>query len=90
MSTSWNTKAVIDAVSGGSISNRNLDEAYELIDVMARYNYLERCALKKNVGLFEVDQTTILAAQMSSIQHQLSQMMSVTFAKANINNKTAR
>src|SRR3954471_12211748 len=71
-----NTKAMIDAASGGSINNKIIDEAYELIDTMASNNYSDRTATKKNVGMFAVDQTTALAAQMSSIQQQLSQMMS--------------
>src|SRR5436189_2370062 len=70
-----NTKAMIDAASEGSINNKTIDEAYELIDTMASNNYSDRTSTKKNVGMFAVDQTTALAAQMSSIQQQLSQMM---------------
>lgn len=60
-------KAMIDDASGGSISNKNLDEAYELINTMANNNYSNRC-IQKIAGIFEVDQTTALATQISFIQ----------------------
>src|SRR3954467_11708048 len=55
-----NTKAIIDATSGGSINNKSIDEAYELIGIMASNNYSNRNASKKNAGMFAVDQTTAL------------------------------
>src|SRR3954467_3338740 len=67
---------MINAASGGSINNQSIDEAYELIDTMASNNYSDRNVSKKTGGMFTVDQTTALAAQMSSIQQQLNQMMS--------------
>lgn len=77
---------MIDAASDGSINNKNLDEAYELMklqsgcnyeayELLRKYasnNYSDWCAQKKTAGVFEVDQTTAFSFQMSSIQQQLS------------------
>src|SRR3954462_3939279 len=80
------TKAMIDAASGGSITNKSLDEAYELINSMASNNYSDRSAPRKAAGVFEVDQAVALVAQMSTLQQQMNQMMSVIAAPAKICN----
>ena len=80
------TKAMIDAASGGSITNKSLDEAYELINSMASNNYSDRSAPRKAAGVFEVDQAVALAVQMSTLQQQMNQMMSVINAPTKICN----
>src|SRR3954471_7986378 len=80
------TKAMIDAVSGGSITKKILDEAYEHINSMASNNYSDRSAPRKAAGVFEVDQAVALAAQMSTLQQQMNQMMSVINAPTKICN----
>src|SRR5438270_10304361 len=83
------TKVMIDAASGGSITNKSLDEAYELINSMASNNYSDRSAPRKAAGVFEVDQAVALAAQMSTLQQQMNQMVSVINAPAKICNLCA-
>lgn len=63
-----NMNAMIDAASGGLINNKNMDEVFDLIDTMASNNYSERCAPNKSAGVFEIDQNTAIAAQMSMVQ----------------------
>ena len=53
-----------------------MDEAYELIDTMTSNDYSERSAPKKAAGIFQVDNNTAMAAQMSLMQQQLSQIVS--------------
>src|SRR5438270_6466734 len=77
---------MIDAASGGSITNKSLDEAHELINSMASNNYSDRSAPRKAAGVFEVDQAVALAAQMSTLQQQMNQMMSVINAPTKICN----
>lgn len=48
-----------------------------LIDTMTSNIYSSRCASKKTVEVFEVDHNTALAAQISTIQQQPSQIMNV-------------
>ena len=62
------TKSMIDAASGGSITNKSLDEAYKLINSMASNNYSDKSAPRKAAGVFKVDQAVALAAQMSTLQ----------------------
>src|SRR3954470_10656680 len=81
-----NTKATIDAASGGSITNKSFDEAYELINLIVSNNYSDRSAPRKAAGVFEVDQAVALAAQMSTLQQQMNQMMSVINAPTKICN----
>src|SRR3954469_24614541 len=70
------TKAMIDAAAGGSINKKSVDEAYEMIETMAGNDYSERSAPKKAVRIFQVDNNTAMAAQMSLMQQQLSQIVS--------------
>src|SRR3954468_16901244 len=67
---------MIDAVAGGSINKKSVDEAYELIDTMVSNDYSERSPPKKAAAIFQVDNNTAMAAQMSLMQQQLSQIVS--------------
>src|SRR4051812_6832100 len=60
---------------GGSINKKSVDEAYELIDTMGSNDYSERSAPKKSTGIFQVDNNTALAVQMSLMQQQLGQIV---------------
>ena len=53
---------------------------------MASNNYSDRSAPRKAAGVFEVDQAVALAAQMSMLQQQMNQMMSMINAPAKICN----
>src|SRR4051812_16352247 len=70
-----NTKAMIDVAAGGSINKKSVGEAYELIDTMASNDYPERSAPKKEAGIFQVDNNTVMVAQMSLMQQQFSQIV---------------
>ncbi|KAJ8617556.1 hypothetical protein MRB53_013742 [Persea americana] len=72
-----NTQAMVDAASGGAINNKTLEEAYDLIKVMASNNYMkasDRSFPRKSVGVHEVDGFTALSAQLASIQKQLGSL----------------
>ena len=72
-----NTQAMVDAASGGAINNKTLEEAYDLIKVMASNNYMkasDRSFPKKSVGVHEVDSFTALLAQLASIKKQLGSL----------------
>ncbi|XP_031288154.1 uncharacterized protein LOC116146838 [Pistacia vera] len=75
-----NIQAMVDAASGGALNNKTLEEAYNLIEVMASNNYMrpsERNSTRKAVGVHEVDGYTALAAQFSTIQKQLGVALKV-------------
>src|SRR3954464_15919533 len=67
------TQETIDAASGGSLNNKTLEEAEELIETLASNHYARnRDRSRKQAGVYEVDQNTALAAQMTAIQQQLN------------------
>lgn len=69
-----NIQVMIDAASGRGLNNKTLEEAYNLIEVIASNNYMrpsERNSIRKAAGVHEVDGYTTLAAQLSAIQKQL-------------------
>src|SRR3954463_11390339 len=78
------TKAMIDAAAGGTINKKSVDEAYELIDTMASNDYSERSAPKNVAEIFQVDNNTAMAAQMSLMQQQLIQIVSAINALTKI------
>ena len=64
---------MIDAASGGSVNDKTVKDVYELIETLASNNYARNTErTRKTAGVFEVDQATAFAAQMSSIQQQLN------------------
>lgn len=66
---------MVDAASGGSINNETSEEAYELMETLDSENYTKHSdRIQKLAGVFEVDQSTAFAAQMSTIQQQLNQI----------------
>src|SRR4051812_45833663 len=68
-----NTQEMIDAASGGSLNNKTLEEAEELIETLASNHYAKnRDRSRKQAGVYEVDQSTTFAAQMTAIQQQLN------------------
>src|SRR5436189_1206346 len=68
-----NTQEMIDAASGGSLNNKTLEEAEELIETLASNHYAKnRDRSRKQAGVYEVDQSTAFAAQMTAIQQQLN------------------
>src|SRR3954467_10015239 len=67
------TQETIDAASGGSLNNKTLEEAEELIEILASNHYARnRDRSRKQAGVYEVDQNTAFAAQMTAIQQQLN------------------
>ena len=63
------TQETIDAASGGSLNNKTLEEAEELIETLASNHYAKsRERARKQVGVYEVDQSTAFAAQMTAMQ----------------------
>src|SRR5436190_2026372 len=70
-----NTQDTIDAASEGSLNNKMLEEAEELIETLASNHYAKnRDRTRKQVGVYEVDQSTAFAAQMTAIQQQLNKI----------------
>jgi Retrotransposon gag protein len=73
----YNTKLTVNAVVGGSFMNLNVEDGYTLLEDIAlnhqQWNQ-ERLALK--VGIFQVDNSTLLSAQMDALIRQLAQMNS--------------
>ena len=52
------TQTMVDVVSGGALVNKTLDEAYELIKVMASNNYMKptnRSTQRKIAGIHDID-----------------------------------
>src|SRR5256886_7154548 len=69
------TQETIDAASGGPLNNKTLEEAEELIETLASNHYAKsRERARKQVGVYEVDQSTAFAAQMTAMQQQLNQI----------------
>ncbi|KAL5564807.1 hypothetical protein UlMin_027971 [Ulmus minor] len=53
-----NTQTMVDAASGGALFNKTPEEGYELIEVMARNNFLnstDRNAQKRTTGVHDID-----------------------------------
>src|SRR5262249_30939398 len=70
-------KAMIDAAAGGTLNNKTLEAAYELIDEMATNSYqwqVDRAATKKQAGVHNVDAITALAAQIELLNKKIDGM----------------
>ncbi|KAG9458288.1 hypothetical protein H6P81_002796 [Aristolochia fimbriata] len=67
-----NTKSMIDAASGGSISKKNPEEVHQLIEEMTAnmYQYPMERSSKKAAGIYKMDSSTTTQAQLEALQHQ--------------------
>lgn len=62
---------MVDVASGGALQNNTLEEAHELLEVLASNNYQrlnERMQSKKSMGLHEVDAYTAISVQLTALQ----------------------
>src|SRR4051812_40636869 len=69
-----NTKAMLDAASGGSINKKSINDAYKIKDEMASNNHSER-SLPKKARMYQVDENTSLVAQIMTMQQQMNQLL---------------
>ena len=78
------TRASIDATSGGSFTNKRPTEALELIESLATnsFNYSSNRRKAKKGGLYKVDSITSLVAQVESLSHELSQLKAESSKKS--------
>lgn len=69
-------KNVIDAAAGGALMNKSEVEAEALIEDMASNNnqWPSERNMPKKAGLYEVDASTHVAAQLSAMQNQMAKM----------------
>ena len=68
------TRTLIDAFVGGAIMGKNEVEAYQILQNIALNDCqwpIERVALKKLAGVFDLDMFTNLSAQVSTLSKQL-------------------
>ena len=68
------TRTLIDASAGGAIMGKNEVEAYEILENITLNDcqwLVERVALKKPAGVFDLDMFTNLSAQVSTLSKQL-------------------
>ncbi|KAG9449988.1 hypothetical protein H6P81_009953 [Aristolochia fimbriata] len=71
-----NTRSMIDAASGGSISKMTPEEVHELLEEMTAnmYQYpLERSS-KKAAGVFKLDSSTSVQSQLDALQQQIASL----------------
>src|SRR5215470_9360816 len=67
-------KAMIDAAAGGSLNHKTPEAAYNLIDEMATNSYQwqpERVQTRKPVGVHNVDNYTMLLAQIEALSKKI-------------------
>src|SRR5436189_2444078 len=66
------TQETIDAASGGSLNNKTLEEAEELIETLASNHYAKtRDGSRKQAGVYEEDQSNANGGKMTAIQKKL-------------------
>ena len=71
---------MVDAASGGALVNKTLDEAYELIVVMASNNFMkptDRSAQRRTVSIHDINSFNNLATQVAILNNN--------FKKLNVN-----
>lgn len=71
------TKAHLDASSGGVFMNQHADDAYDKLEMMAMNNFIfskGREGSKKMAGVYELDQYTALNARMDSMSSKLDNL----------------
>ncbi|XP_024029348.1 uncharacterized protein LOC112093949 [Morus notabilis] len=84
------TKAHIDAAAGGTILSKIPGDALNLFEDMAMNSCQwqnERSTVKRAVGIYDVDQTTSLMAQMALLTNQIQ---GLTAANANGNQEAVK
>ncbi|KAG9450070.1 hypothetical protein H6P81_010035 [Aristolochia fimbriata] len=69
-----NTRSMIDAAAGGSISKKTPEEVHELIEEMTAnmYQYPMERSSKKAVGIYKLDSSTATQAQLEALQQQFA------------------
>ncbi|KAJ4718833.1 DNA-directed DNA polymerase [Melia azedarach] len=70
-------RTLVDAVAGGALIGKSIDEAYELLEEMAANAFQwpsERLTPKKASGVHEVDNISALTAQLATLNKQLGVM----------------
>ncbi|KAG9439984.1 hypothetical protein H6P81_020149 [Aristolochia fimbriata] len=69
-----NTRSMIDAASGGSVSRKTPEEVHELIEEMTAnmYQYPMERSNKKAAGIYKLDCSTTTQAQLEALQHQFT------------------
>ncbi|KAG9458825.1 hypothetical protein H6P81_003333 [Aristolochia fimbriata] len=67
-----NTRRMIDVASGGSISKKTHEEVHGLIEEMLAkmYQYPMERPSKKAAGIYKLDSSTTMQAQLEALQHQ--------------------
>ena len=68
---------MVDAVTGGSLSNETPTQAHDLMEEMVTNNYqwhTARGRVRRQSGVHQVDATAALAAQLELLTKQISQM----------------
>ncbi|KAG9453915.1 hypothetical protein H6P81_006819 [Aristolochia fimbriata] len=67
-----NTRSMIDAAAGGSISKKTPEEVHELIEEMTAnmYQYPMERSSKKAAGIYKLDSSTATQAQLEALQQQ--------------------
>ncbi|KAG9458301.1 hypothetical protein H6P81_002809 [Aristolochia fimbriata] len=65
-----NTRSMIDAAAGGSISKKTPEEVHELIEEMTTnmYQYPMERSSKKAAGIYKLDSSTATQAQLEALQ----------------------
>jgi hypothetical protein len=79
------TRKLLDASAGGSITNKVEREARTLIEAMAQNEYrLENdWGAKKKAGMLELDTGTTLLAQQAKINNNIESLLKVFISQAN-------
>ena len=67
------TRTVIDVAAGGALMDKSANEAFNLLEVMASNNYQwpNKRATKKTVGLYEIDGFSTLTTKVESLSRKL-------------------
>ena len=71
------TRASLDAASGGTFMMKTVDEAKQLLDNMTSNHYkwqTDSRSLPKKAGVYEVDSTILLQAQVAALTKQIAEM----------------
>ncbi|KAG9450567.1 hypothetical protein H6P81_010532 [Aristolochia fimbriata] len=69
-----NTRSMIDAASGGSISKKTPEEIHELIEEMTAnvYQYPMERSGNKAAGIYKLESSTTMQAQLEALQQQMA------------------
>ena len=74
---STNLRSMIDAAIGGTLNNKTLEEAYNLLEEMASNSYqwpTKRIPVRKASGVREVDAFTAIVAQIEALNKKIDNM----------------